>query len=304
MVHKIAAAVRVSRRVPRGRPGFTLVELLVVISIIALLIALLLPALGMAKQEANSASCAAKLRSLGQLTIEYSATYRGFYPADFWPNNIADSQYFNPWESVLMGFEFGQATPQGAGVYTWWDNISPQGLAMWNRAAPLFQCPSALVVPPQLFCSDYAANPNVIEWDEPEENSIYCSDMRTASIQRPSQIVLYGDANQVNGPWGCWYAFSWERLDRAPYINSLMTPIPGTFLGSSNYGVSGYFGGAATVYGNTDNPWFTGGIGTGLRYRHMLTSAGIGDANVVFCDGHVQTLKQGDLRELNVETAN
>ena len=62
------------------RRGFTLVELLVVISIIALLIALLLPALAMAKQDASSISCTARLRSLGQLTAEYVQTYRGMLP--------------------------------------------------------------------------------------------------------------------------------------------------------------------------------------------------------------------------------
>ncbi len=289
----------------RRKAGFTLIELLVVISIIALLIALLLPALAMAKQEANSIVCAAKLRSLGQITAEYSTTYRGFYPANFWPTNIGDGSYLNPWESVLMGYEFDQATAPGVSNRgTWWDNSTPQGLVMWNRGEPLFQCPSALIVPPQLFCSDYAPNPNVIAWDEPEENSVYCQDKRTTSIQRPSEVVLYGDANQVNGPWGAWYAFSWERLDRIPYTNDVNTSIPGTFIGSSNYGVSGYFGAAATVHGNTDNPGFTNGIGTGLRYRHMLTAAGLGKANAVFCDGHAETLAQGSLHELNVETAN
>ncbi len=285
--------------------GFTLIELLVVISIIALLIALLLPALAMAKQEANSIVCAAKLRSLGQITAEYSTTYRGFYPANFWPTNIGDGSYLNPWESVLLGYEFDQSTAPGVSHSgTWWDNSTPQGLVMWKRAEPLFQCPSALIVPPQLFCSDYAPNPNVVAWDEPEENSVYCQDKRTTSIARPAEVVLYGDANQVNGPWGAWYAFSWERLDRIPFINNVNTPLPGTFIGSSNYGVSGYFGAAATVYGNTDNPWFTNQIGTGLRYRHMLTKSGLGKANVVFCDGHVETLSQGSLHELNVETAN
>ena len=45
------------------RHGFTLVELLVVMSIIAILIALLLPTLALAKQTAVSLSCLAKLRS-------------------------------------------------------------------------------------------------------------------------------------------------------------------------------------------------------------------------------------------------
>lgn len=49
----------------RGNAGFTLIELLVVISIIALLIALLLPALAKAKQESLSIACLSNLRSLG-----------------------------------------------------------------------------------------------------------------------------------------------------------------------------------------------------------------------------------------------
>lgn len=79
MEKRILRRQRTASRLLRRRSGFTLIELLVVISIIALLIALLLPALAMAKQEANSIVCAAKLRSLGQLTDEYSTTYRGFY---------------------------------------------------------------------------------------------------------------------------------------------------------------------------------------------------------------------------------
>ncbi len=286
--------------------GFTLIELLVVVSIIAILIALLLPALAMAKQEGNSIFCSANLRSLGQLTDEYATTYRGFYPSNSWPVNIGNATYFNPWGSQLMGFEFSQSTAPGGSTIsgTWWDNVTPQGLVMWNRAQAMFQCPSALIVPPQLFCSDYASNPNVIAWDEPEENSIYCMDKRTTEIQRPAECVMYGDANQVNGPWGAWYAFSWERLDCTPYINNINASIPGTFIGSSSYGVSGYFGAAVNVYGNTDNSWFTGQIATGLRYRHMLTQAGLGKTNAVFCDGHVETLADGQLKELNVETAN
>lgn len=62
------------------RSGFTLVELMVVISIIALLIALLLPALRQARSAARKAQCGTQLRSIGQLLGMYAADNKGFSP--------------------------------------------------------------------------------------------------------------------------------------------------------------------------------------------------------------------------------
>jgi prepilin-type N-terminal cleavage/methylation domain-containing protein/prepilin-type processing-associated H-X9-DG protein len=60
--------------------GFTLVELLVVIGIIALLISILLPTLSKARESANRAKCLANLKSIGQAMTLYAQTNQGRLP--------------------------------------------------------------------------------------------------------------------------------------------------------------------------------------------------------------------------------
>jgi len=61
----------VSRMRRNARWGFTLVELLVVIAIIALLVSMLLPALGRAREHANQVVCTARLKDLGNMCQLY-----------------------------------------------------------------------------------------------------------------------------------------------------------------------------------------------------------------------------------------
>ena len=64
-----------------GRAAFTLIELLVVISIIALLIAILLPTLSVAKEQVNIITCGSNARQAGLALQLYAQDYDNIFPA-------------------------------------------------------------------------------------------------------------------------------------------------------------------------------------------------------------------------------
>jgi prepilin-type N-terminal cleavage/methylation domain-containing protein/prepilin-type processing-associated H-X9-DG protein len=78
--------------------GFTLIELLVVVAIIAVLVSILLPALGMARESARSATCQANLHQLGQAEIYYYTEWNGTIA---WTRHDGPNGVYYSWAGLL-----------------------------------------------------------------------------------------------------------------------------------------------------------------------------------------------------------
>ena len=148
------------RGCPRGGAfqrlkAFTLVELLVVIGIIALLIAILLPALNKARQQANSTYCLANLRSMGQAWAIYLNENYGCLPSEIWYNgNTApwpDITWHGSWMGILADLKVDSSKeicpsaqePNPAGnagfgtnIYAWNGSLQVQGTGILYTGTP------------------------------------------------------------------------------------------------------------------------------------------------------------------------
>ena len=110
----------------KSSKGFTLVELLVVVGIIAVLVSLLLPALNRARQQADAVRCQANLRTIGQGYMMYRSEWNNFMP----PVN----SYVSYVGSFVPPFDYATAT-HGATpkVYGMYNAIGPYvGKKVWG----------------------------------------------------------------------------------------------------------------------------------------------------------------------------
>ncbi len=190
------------------RHAFTLIELLVVMAIIAILAAMLLPALAKAKTQANEVYCLNSLKEIGVASAVYShdsqnriAWLNSYGKA--WADDFAGNPSFNPKE-VFMENAFAP--------YVGTNKSSSTGMlqAKWQRPnASLYTCPSAIqeVVPASADTGDegfdndfYYANDGVTYvfmvtysyYNNTEENNVThpISNRRNTDVYISSQAVL------------------------------------------------------------------------------------------------------------------
>ncbi len=125
----------------RSRPGFTLVELLVVIGIIALLVGILLPALNKAKSAAKTIKCASNMRSVGQAIAMYVNENKQTYPASYYYEGFNISGGTQTPTAAVNGYMHWSGLLH---KYTTGDTSTVKGLGAGGRIGnnDFFQCPA------------------------------------------------------------------------------------------------------------------------------------------------------------------
>ncbi len=169
-----SATDRLHRR-PEYR-GFTLVELLVVISVIALLVGLLLPAVQSAREAARRASCANNLKQLALALQNYESTVAAYPMSQFWKPDpsgmtaastgygflihllpyIEQKATYDSFNMVLAFGNVENTTVHGVGISTLWCPSDGTASSPISTTDPLFNPANASPFNVQL--SSYAAN--------------------------------------------------------------------------------------------------------------------------------------------------
>ena len=292
----------VENRRKSASAGFTLVELLVVIGIIALLIAMLLPALNKARQQAKTVACLANLRSIGQSINIYAVNCKGSLPIGYYDGSVPvgspNVNYVNgtDWALLLMSNVLGK----GDGTYGTQNGTDSSSLQS------MFVCPAATENPTGTTNRrlHYACHPRLMPSLSDVDQSVavnppLLTPYKIGSIKRSSQIALIWDANQD---------FTDPQTPGNAHAVSRAIDSYGLFRSDSQNGRSWNYLldngviklGDAVYCTNSDVPT-NYGANADMRFRHGRNDAG----NFLFVDGHAETfaLKYGvnaDLKQVNI----
>ncbi|MEM9418606.1 MAG: DUF1559 domain-containing protein [Planctomycetota bacterium] len=264
---------------PITRRAFTLIELLVVISIIALLIGILLPALGAARSSARDMQCLSNLRQIGIGLYGYAQDYKDVLPISYFDGSGTAADQTD-WVVQIASYMNNDA-------------VSNYGEGGQDLPSPAFQCPSANISSGRLH---YSGSLMVLPFNIAGAFSGGLSPYKLYQMKRSSELLFVADGMQVNTTaYGQFVGDSYAALDRL-----------------DNYGandVGDYYN--ATDADNDDpiDPGlnFDGNVTPGngdLRWRHgsgdKSNGSDQGSVNVLFGDGHAGINQRGDLLKRNV----
>ena len=181
--------------VPRTQKAFTLIELLVVISIIAVLAALMLPAVGKARARAQGTTCISHLKQIGALVTLYQAEQGGSFP---W--GVENSYSVFHAERGGLGIMLGE----------------PLEVTTNRKIQTIFRCPSAQPSNRGTH-TDYAANVMVMGFGLDGKKAQY-DRIAIQQLESPAQTVLMGDnaSDAIPPKNGSWFDYSafWPYTQR------------------------------------------------------------------------------------------